>query len=321
MDFDLTVVHSNELIDASYSLNVDEMRLVLLACSKIDSRKRAEGQVIEITPREFVDTFNVDPKNVYRCLRNAVKGIGRKPIQLPVIGTSKVKELFWLSYSEYDTSERGVCIRLKFNLDLEPYLYELHSNFTVMSLEQAAKLNTPFSYRLYQWLIKAKNLRSSKKGMSHQVILEIDWMKKQSGLHDKYDLWSKFKEKVIVPSVEKINADTDLSIIWTPLRSGRTINAIQFNYIIEAASIEKPLRPRLIRRPKVLKGSHEEGVWMRKNLALLLDYESKLKSYDQESKLSLPDLRKMAEYASIAEPELQQRLRQEIEERTTKKAA
>ncbi|HCE2049640.1 TPA: hypothetical protein NJ081_004587, partial [Vibrio parahaemolyticus] len=83
----------------------------------------------------------------------------------------------------------------------------------------------------------------------------------------------------------------------------------------------KPARPRLHRRPKVKAGSHEEGVWMRKNLALLLDYEAKLKAYDAEAKLNLPDLRKMAEYAAIAEPELQQRLKKEIEERTTKKAA
>lgn len=315
---ELTVVHSNELVEASYSLNVDEIRLILLASAKIDSRLKADGTEIEITPREFVDSFGIDSKSVYRKLKEAVKGIGRKPIQIPVEGSSKVKEYFWLSYNEYDNDDSGASVKLKFNTDLEPYLYDLNNNFTQITFEQAAKLNTPFSFRLYQWLIKAKNLKKNRKGSSIQVVLELDWMKSQAGLAGKYELWSKFKEKVIEPSVESINAKTDISVIWRPIKQGRKITAIQFNYVEEKALNPKPIRPRLARRPKVLKGSHEEGVWMRKNLSLLLDYEKKLKSYDENEKMTLPDLRKMAVYASIVEPELKARLDKEIRTRTSK---
>ena len=155
----LTVVHSNELVEAAYTLNVDEMRLILLAATKIDSRKSNIGE-IELFPSEFVAAFDTNSKNVYRSLKQAAKGLGRKPIIIPIVGTTKVRELYWLSYNEYDNDDKGTSIKLKFNPELSPYLYDLKNNFTVIKFEQAAKLTTPFSFRLYQWLIKAKNLDS-----------------------------------------------------------------------------------------------------------------------------------------------------------------
>jgi hypothetical protein len=55
---------------------------------------------------------------------------------------------------------------------------------------------------------------------------------------------------------------------------------------------------------------------MRKNLALLLEYEVRLKRYDHHSKLPLSDLRKIAEYASICDRITEERVRKEIYLRT-----
>ena len=315
---DLTIVHSNELVEASYSLSVDEMRVILLATTKIDSRNADVGE-IEIFPHEFTTAFDTDSKNVYRSLKQAIKGIGRKPIIMPIVGTTKVREFFWLSYNEYDNDQNGTSIKLKFNPELSPYLFELKDNFTVFKFEYAAKLNTPFSFRLYQWLIKAKNLNHAKDGQSIQVVLDVSWIKSQAGLEGKHDRWAKFSEKVIQPAIQQINTKTDISVIWKPLKQGRKVYAIQFNYVIEKDnSCTKPIRPRLYRRPKVMKGTHEEGVWMRKNLALLLEYETQLKRYDDKEKLALTDLRKIAEYASICDRITEDRAKKEIELRTIK---
>ena len=314
----LTVVHSNELVEAAYSLNVDEMRLILLATTKIDSRKPDIGEV-EIYPSEFVGAFGTDVKNVYRSLKQAVKGVGRKPIIIPIVGTAKVRELYWLSYNEYDNDDNGTSIKLKFNPELSPYLFELKNNFTVIKFEQAAKLNTPFSFRLYQWLIKAKNFEKMKEGHSTQVTLEVDWIKTQSGLDGKYERWDVFKERVIQPAIGLINARTDISVIWKPIKQGRKVHAIQFNYVEEKAQVSKPLRPRLFRRPKVVKGSHEEGIWMRKNLTLLLDYEKTLKEYDNAAKLDIKDVERIAEYSSICDRVTHERVKKELLSRRKKR--
>ena len=65
--------------------------------------------------------------------------------------------------------------------------------------------------------------------------------------------------------------------------------------MVENATLTRPVRPRLYRRPRVIEGSHAEGEWMRKNEQLLLDYEKKLKTYDPNLQLGLTDLRRLIE--------------------------
>lgn len=314
----LSIVHANELVEASYSLSMDELRVIALASTKVDSRKKSIGE-IRIDISEYKKAYGIRNGHVYSDLRDAVKSIMRKPIRL-VEGNS-VRELAWLSANEYRTDD-GSYVVIEFSPKIEPYLFELKERFTAINFEYASKLNTPFSFRLYQWLYRDKKLNKSKRGDTISVDFSVDWMKLKAGLTDSYERWDVFSDKVIKPAIDKINANTDLSVIWQPIKTGRKVTAVKFTYVVETEpALSKPLRPRLSRRPKVKKGSHEEGMWMRKNLALLLDYEAKLKAYDAEAKLTLPDLRKMLEYAAILEPELQQRLKQEIEERTINKAA
>ncbi|HCH0965977.1 TPA: replication initiation protein [Vibrio parahaemolyticus] len=315
----LTVVHANELVEASYSLSINELRVIALACTKIDSRKSSSGDIY-ITVREFLDSYQIENNRAYGDLRDAVKGIMRKPIRLFDPEKDKYIELSWLVKNEYERDPgNGSHVSIQFSPLIKPYLFELKERFTRIDFKYVSKLNTPFSFRLYQWLKRDEKLARSKKREAVVVELSVDWMKTQAALTG-YERWDNFKHRVIQPAVDKINHETDLSVIWEPVRKGRTVSSVKFSYVVEVGSVEKPNRPRLYRRPKVLKGSHEEGIWMRKNLSLLLDYEEKIKAYDPQAKMALPDLRKMVEYAKIVDSELESRLKNEISSRVSKVA-
>ena len=310
---EITVVQSNELIEAAYALTVDEMRLILLASSKIDSRKSEVGK-ITIFAREFAEKFGLPKKHIYDNLKKSVSQIMRKPIVF--FENSERIERAWFIENRYQVNPGdGTYVTIQFSPLIEPYLYELKDKFTSINFEHAAKLNSPFSFRLYQWLIKVKNLKSNKNNDVISVVLDIIWMKERSGNANSYPQWRDYKDRVITPAVEQINSKTDISIIWEPLKKGRAIHAIKFSYVVEAATFAKPIRPRLYRRPKVIKGSHEEGEWMRKNYKLLNDYQNDLKAYDPKAKMTIMDLRKMAEYATIFDNETEKKLKKEITER------
>ena len=51
-DLKPTVVQANELVCASYSLNINELRLINLACSKVDSKSESLGEIF-IHVKEF----------------------------------------------------------------------------------------------------------------------------------------------------------------------------------------------------------------------------------------------------------------------------
>lgn len=308
---DLTIVHSNDLVEASYNLSIDEVRLIAFAASKVDSRKPNVGE-ITISPSEFSTAFSLSKKNVYRNLIGSIKSLANKSVTMP-INEKRTAVLPWLALGTYDRHEGDESVvTLRFSQYIEPYLFELSERFTAINFEYASRLNTPFSFRLYQWLIKSKRLHNAIDGQTINVLLEIDWIKSQAGLVGKYSEWDNFSKFVIKPAVDLINSKTDISVTWESIRTGRKVTAIKFNYIEETAKEAKPLRPRLYRRPKVIKGSHAEGEWKRKNAELLLDYLGKSLQYDPAFKLTIPDLKKLIDYVSIYDSSLERQLKLEL---------
>lgn len=314
----LTVVHSNDLIEAAYALSIDEMRLILLAATKVDSRNENIGE-ITITPNEFAQAFSLSKKHVYDNMKKAVGQIMRKPVVF--FDGGKRIERSWLVENSYNVDPTdGTHISLEFSPKITPYLFELKERFTIINFEQASKLTTSFSFRLYQWLSKARHLDRTKQGETVAVELEVEWMKSQAGLVGRYSRWGDFKDDVIKPAINQINSKTDISAIFEPIKKGRSVHSVKFNYVVETGAFSEPIRPRLYRRPKVTKGSHDEGVWMRKNLALLINYEKALKEYDNSAKLNIKDVARIAEYSAICDHVVHNRAKKELLARKKKAA-
>lgn len=70
---------------------------------------------------------------------------------------------------------------------------------------------------------------------------------------------------------------------------------MRFGCVEEKATVTKPKRPRLAKRPHVKSSSHDEGEWMKKNAEILYQYEKDLKKYDPTLRLTMPDLRRAVE--------------------------
>ncbi len=302
-DNNLTVVQGNDLLEGTYSVTLDEMRLLNMALSQIDSRKAQPDTLYRLLPKDYQRIYNVNPTSSHRQLRDAAESLMKKPVIIykpDRNGKIRTVQLSWFSRLEYVNNDDHSAVVLRFGQDVAPYLYELKENFTKLNFTNLARLDTPFSIRLYGWLIKARNLRSYRNGDTIEVTLELDWIRQKAGIVDKYSDYRDFRQKLLQPALDRINAVTDISVIWEPVKAGRTVKAIKFAYVDESAPITvKPVRPRLPRRPHVTKGSDAEGQWARKCIKILLDYREKLTAYDVQEKVSVPDLRKLAGWYKI----------------------
>lgn len=330
---ELTIVQHNELIESSYRLDLDEMRLLNLALAKIDSRKSNIG-IIEVYPDEFSRMYNLQKKNIWRNMKNSLNSIMTKPVRINFQdekGRLKEKLISWLGSSEYFREQSdGTKIELNFTKDISPYLFELKANFTKVNFEYISRLSTPFSFRLYQWLTREYKME---KGGYYDLTMTLQAIKQRAGFVEKsYPQWRDFKSRVIQPAVDAINQRTNLSLSYTVTKKGKKAHALTFTYIDElqktAALLEngeavelpivKPIRPRLTRRPKVEAGSHDEGEWQRTNLKLLSDYLKDLKNWDHAAKLTIADLKKLVSYSKIHNQTLYEKMKEELSERQKK---
>ena len=310
---DLTIVHHNDLIASSYRLDIDEMRLLNLALTKVDSRQSNIGK-IEIYPDEFAEMFNLNKKNIWRNMKNSLLSIMKKPVKIRFLDenrTLKESYIAWLGSTTYfvDQSD-GAKIELQFTPDISPYLFELQGNFTKINFEYASRLTTPFSFRLYQWLVREHHI---KQGQYYAITMTLDEIKASAQLDSSYSRWVDFNRFVIIPAVDAINQKTNLSLSYSVTKKGNKVYSLTFTYIDEMQkaisaeskneqftfSEQKPMRPRLLRRPKVSKGSHDEGVWQKANYEILSLYQKQLKAWDKPARLTIPDLKKLIEYSRL----------------------
>jgi plasmid replication initiation protein len=328
----LTIVQHNDLIASSYRLNIDEMRLLNLALTKVDSRKPNVG-IIEIHPDEFADMYGLNSNMIWRNMKNALLSIMMKPVKIRFKddkGKLKESVISWLGKTTYFVDQNdGAKIELKFTEDITPYLFELQGNFTRINFEYASKLNTSFSFRLYQWLVREHRIKA---GDYYELTMTLDEIKVSALLDNSYKVWGDFKKFVINPAVDSINQKTNLSVSYNVTKKGRKVHSITFTYIDELANItkslkngetvelsnQKPIRPRLLRRPKVIKGSHAEGEWQRSNLKLLSQYQTDLKNWDNTARLTIPDLRKLIDYSRLFASDIYNVAKKELEVRTIK---
>ncbi len=291
------IVFANKLLHAGYSLDINEQRLINLALSKINSKKSNPGKIV-IYPTEYAKCFGLSKHSVYEQLSAAAESLRDKSVSI-LDDSGQSLSIPWVSSAKYEKlKNQGSFINIEFSKEIEPYIFNIEGNFTELFFHNTVKLNTLASFRLYGLLNEVRNYKNYKRRGSVVMNLQLPEMKKKLFLSESYEAWRDFKNRVLLPAIEKINAHTDLCVTFQPKKMGNCITAIEFSYIPQSDG-QHIARPRLARRPKVKKGSHEEGVWARVNLNRLGGYELSNQNENPTFRLAKADIRRCVEYAKI----------------------
>ncbi len=215
----LTVTQSNHLTEASYRLRLDEKRLILAAISKIDSRNQVPNE-ISITAKEFGDLFDIDATNAYRQLENATDQLYERDIRITEPEKQRRRRMRWVQTVTYEDGQGMV--RLEFTERVKPYLGQLKSHFTSYKLIEVKHFSSGHSIRLYELLMQFK-----KTGVRE---VEVSWLREYFGLTTQHKLFAAFRRYVIEPAVKEVNTKSNIEVEWTPIKRGRIIHKIRFNF-------------------------------------------------------------------------------------------
>lgn len=306
------IVQSNDLITARYDLDIDGFRALTLFLSKVNQRLENPGWV-SLTTHEFQSTFDINKKNIWRSMKNAVVSLSKSQITFHLINGKKESftVLNWLSGYRYQKIEgQGSCLKLKLNSDLDPFLFNIKNNFSWCFLNAITSVKTVMSFRIYMYILSHKNHPNCKRNGFFEV--EISLENFRNLFPEASSRFNNLRKYTIDPSIQDINKNTNLSIHWEPIKQGRLVVGMRFGCVEEKATMTKPKRPRLAKRPHVKKGSHDEGEWMKKNAEILYQHEKKLKEYDSALRLDMPDLLRAIEYSKYSKHKWHQEKKSEL---------
>ncbi len=216
----LSVAKSNNLIDASYKLNVQAQKLVLACLGKIDSRPDAAPQKeVTLTASEFSELMGIDIKNAHRELYKAADALFKSSIVLHE-GDDEI-ELYWIQEKAKKLKGEGA-VRIVWSDRILRYICQLKSRFTTYKLRNIASLQSGHSIRLYELLMKFN--------ATGERVIYLDDFKSALGISDKYPEFKVLNRDVIKPAIEELNQRSDLLIKFDTIKKGRTIVALVFEF-------------------------------------------------------------------------------------------
>ena len=290
----LIIVKSNEFVEASYKITLDEMRVLLLTIGSINSKSEDHRRDFEFTVAEFAEKFGLKEKVAYQQVQKAIDMLGGR--WALVESTAKYdRKVTFLTEQVYFKQEGR--FKIVIHQDLMPFVSEISGKFTEYNLEHIAKFNSFHSIRIYEIVTQ---YRKSKEKERTVLLSDLkEWLQ----VSEKYDRWDNFKNRVLTPAIKEINEKSDLFVEFEQIKRGRSIHALKFLISPKKQAVEntenltKSGRPKLPQRPQVKKGTDAEAKWARECIKVLEDWRKTLK--ERGEKLSTSDLELLRSYYKI----------------------
>lgn len=222
------VVKDNALIQASYTLDLAEQRLILLAI--IEARNKSQGitqdTLLEIHARSYAKQFNINDETAYTVVKEASKGLFDRYVTYhdknPKNGKDRSFHCRWVDKVGVEP-DSGI-IYIRFTSDVIPLITRLESHFTSYEIDKVANLTSSYAIRLYEILISWRDVGKTPK-------YEIEDLRSKLGVEPKqYQRMNNFKARVLELAIDQINKHTDITANYNQHKKGKVITAISFSF-------------------------------------------------------------------------------------------
>lgn len=234
METDNYIFKSHNLIESGYNFTLNEQRLTYLATKKLKPRYikskikpseiktlfgHEEFKDLKIYVSEFKNVFDLKSNNLYKVLADTADSLYEKTIQYMMDDGTFVKKR-WVTTCSYNEKEKYVA--LTFHPDLILDLLVIKGRFGKLEYNITKSFKTSYAFRVYE-LLQNYAYKGNRR-------FELEDFRYKLGLYDdtKYKEYKEFKRKVLAPSIEAINNNTNLNIEFQEIKYGRKVGAIEF---------------------------------------------------------------------------------------------
>jgi len=234
MDMRELVVKDNALIQASYTLDLVEQRLMLLAI--MEARETGKGiapdSLLQIHAHSYAEHFGINKETAYTVMKDASKGLFDRYVTYhdknPKTGKDRSFHCRWVDKIGYE-KDTGI-VYLRFTHDVVPLITRLEQQFTSYDIEQISSLNSAYAIRLYELLIQWRSVGKT-------PLFDLQQFRQQLGVEPmQYKTMSNFKKYVLDFAVQQVNEHTDITVKYDQHKQGRIITGFTFNFKVKAKS-------------------------------------------------------------------------------------
>lgn len=226
------VKKSNALVEASYRLSIQEVRVVLLAIGKAQAGNKEinDKDLYTITAQDYAEYTGLSINMAYRDLIIAQNQLFDRKITLHKTPEGEnIKNPIrtrWIQADSRSAKGSGM-IQVQFADKVTPYLSLLNKNFTYYELQSIAKLSSAHAVRIYEMLAQWRTTKQT-------PAISVESFREMLDLQEsKYEKFYDLKRRIIQPSIDLINNidQSDIkNVALKQIKTGRKVTEIQFQW-------------------------------------------------------------------------------------------
>jgi len=192
---------SNEVLSASFDLEVGERKLLYYTLSRLNSSLELEPNVeFDIDVKEYAALLGIPYKTAWASIKRTMDTIFKKYITFKELnGKNSVTKMPWLKVITYNETTGKISI--VWNDSLLPHISKLGKDklFTRLVNKESLSLKSKYSARLYELLSQQR--WKSKEGT---VVIAIDELAFRWQLPESRTSFPVLKQKVLQPAIEEL---------------------------------------------------------------------------------------------------------------------
>jgi len=213
----VVVFQHNNLIEARYSLTLQEKRLILWLISKIQPDEE-NFKKHELSVQEFMSLLELSGKANYKELQKVTLGLMKKILVIKRPDERTLTQVNWINYAHY---EEGIGrIQLAFSDAMKPFLLHLKGQFTAIEVTDLMQFTSIHAIRIYELLKQYQDIG--------ERILSVEEIKECCGVISKFKNYPDFERYLLLIAQREINEKSDIYFEFARQKHVRKIVGIKF---------------------------------------------------------------------------------------------
>lgn len=255
------IVKDNRLITAKYHFTKTQIKFIAFMSSRID-KDDMDFFTYSMKLGDMLQILDIERKNI-KYLDNTLTDLMTK-IVVVQDNDEIIEKSVLIGYFKIDKKEE--IVEYRFDKAMKPFLLQLKTNFTKLSLEKIMNFDSSYSIRIYEILEqKASILRKYKNEklitfeMDLQELKEIlvgEHKKGEIVIKKSYERFSNFKQKVLDVAYEELKQKGDYYFEYEPIKTSRSVTSINFHIMTNKEKLKEDFKER--KKQHLLNGKEKQ---------------------------------------------------------------
>lgn len=226
------VYYSNQIARMKTRFTLEEEKVLHVIFSKLNAFDKND-LIVKLDKRDLFSILGITGDSKYKRYKNIFKGIIQKSYMEILDTDGNISQGIVITGVKWNTKEHPIHVYL--NQLFMPYISELVSNFTVVSLQSVTEFRSKYSLIIYRWLCSwadnSTEFSENARYITTRELKELFGLSEQDYVYNGKFNRALFEQYAIDSAMQEINEKTELHVEYKKIKQGNRVRSYAFHFV------------------------------------------------------------------------------------------